>query len=131
MTRIAVINDDTAFLELMQDLLTDVGYDVALYKEGVAAHQQVLQNPPHLIILDVRIERPDSGWQVLEMLRLHPESSTIPVIVCSADVIQLRSKIDMLRAQGYDTLEKPFDLDTLLDMVNEKIGPADRRQDTV
>lgn len=123
MARIDVVNDDTAFLQLMHELLTDAGYDVSLYKEGVVAHQQILRNPPELVILDIRMEKPDTGWQVLEMLRLHPATANIPVIVCSADVHQLRSKREMLQQQGYDSLEKPFDLDTLLSIVNQKIGP--------
>ncbi len=123
MARIAVINDDTAFLQLMLDLLTDVGYDVTLHKEGAAAHQQVRQESPDLIVLDIRLERPDSGWMVLEMIRLDPTTKHIPVIVCSADSQQLQTKQSMLQDQGCQTLEKPFDLDKLLDLVAEQIGP--------
>jgi two-component system NtrC family sensor kinase len=123
MARIAVINDDTAFLQLMLDLLTDVGYDVSLHKEGAAAHEQVRQEAPDLIILDIRLEKPDSGWMVLEMVRLDPTTKKIPVIVCSADTIQLQTKQEMLRAQGCEMLEKPFDLDALLKLVDQLIGP--------
>ncbi len=120
---IAVINDDTAFLQLMLDLLTDVGYDVTLHREGAGAHQQVRHEHPDLVILDIRMERPDSGWLVLEMLRLDPSTSEIPVIVCSADSHQLRDKHEMLRAQNCEPLEKPFDLDALLALVRRLVGP--------
>ncbi len=125
MAHIAVINDDTAFLQLMLDLLSDVGYDVTLHKEGAGAHEQVRHEHPDLIILDIRMERPDSGWLVLEMLRLDPSTSEIPVIVCSADSHQLRTKREMLRDQHCETLEKPFDLDALLEIVRRLIGLPD------
>ena len=125
MAHIAVINDDTAFLQLMLDLLTDVGYDVTLHREGAGAHQQVRHEHPDLVILDIRMEQPDSGWLVLEMLRLDPATGDIPVIVCSADSHQLRDKNEMLRAQNCETLEKPFDLDALLVLVRRLVGPPE------
>ena len=123
MPSIAVINDDTAFLQLMLDLLSDVGYEVVLHKEGAAAHTQVREESPDLIILDVRLEQPDAGWMVLEMIRLDPATTNIPVIVCSADTMQLESKQELLEQQNCRTLEKPFDLDALVAMVTEMIGP--------
>ncbi|MGA7669905.1 MAG: response regulator [Nitrolancea sp.] len=126
MPKIAVINDDTAFLQLMLDLLSDVGYDVLLHKEGAAAHTQLREEEPDLIILDVRLEQPDAGWMVLEMIRLDPATTKIPVIVCSADTIQLESKRELLNDLRCQTLEKPFDLDTLIAMVTKTVGPPER-----
>ncbi len=123
MARIAVINDDTAFLQLMLDLLTDEGYDVSLHIEGAGAHHQVREESPDLIILDIRLEQPDSGWMVLEMVRLDPRTVHIPVIVCSADSVQLQTKREMLREQRCEILEKPFDLDALLQLIARLIGP--------
>src|SRR6185437_13675027 len=117
MSRIIVINDDTAFLHMMQTLLQEQGYEVMLQIEGSGAHGLVRDARPDLIILDIRMGSPDTGWMVLELLRLDPATRNIPVIVCSADVINLRAKEGMLRDQGYDVIEKPFDLDTLLTMV--------------
>ncbi len=122
MARVSVINDDTAFLALMHDVLEDAGYEVFLHREGAQAHPRVKEEQPDLIILDIRMEHPDSGWLVLELLRLDPATSDLPVIVCSADTIALQAKEEMLRRQDCQILEKPFDLDMLLAMVNEKIG---------
>ena len=129
MARVTVINDDTAFLELMHDVLVDAGYEVSLHREGAQAHPRVREEQPDLVILDIRMEHPDSGWMVLELLRLDPGTSHVPVIVCSADTLALQAKEDLLRGQGCDILEKPFDLDTLLSMVDEKIGPPQERQE--
>lgn len=126
MSRITVINDDTAFLQLMYELLTDEGYETKIYRETTAIHATLRQEQPDLVIIDIRMEQPSTGWQVLEMLRLDPVTSDIPVIVCSADINDLRAKAELLERSGYGALAKPFDLDDLLTMVHGKIGQPDR-----
>lgn len=113
-TRIAVINDDATFLELMQELLEDEGYKVIMWREGDGAHAMVRRERPTLIILDLRLEHPDMGWAVLQALTLDPETVTIPVIVCSADVRFLREKEEWLLQHGCMVQEKPFSLDDIL-----------------
>jgi CheY-like chemotaxis protein len=125
MALITVVNDDTAFLRLMHQLLKSHGYDVLLHREGARAHSQIRETRPDLVILDIRLERKDTGWMVLDLLRLDPETRDIPVIICSADAVNLQAKRDMLQQQGYETLEKPFDLEMLLAMVRQKIGSPD------
>ncbi len=47
---IALINDDTAFLELMHDLLTGFeGYQVAACKEASHAYELVKRHQPDLV----------------------------------------------------------------------------------
>ncbi|HEX5506824.1 MAG TPA: response regulator, partial [Thermomicrobiales bacterium] len=79
---------------------------------------------PDLVLLDIRMGHPEAGWQTLELLRLDPETTRIPVIVCSADTPFLRAKEGALRALRCDILEKPFDLDTLLAKVAAVLGAA-------
>ena len=116
---IAVVNDDTVFLKLMHDLLTDEGYNVVLHIEGDSAYQLVRQEMPDLVILDIRIEHPEPGWVTLDLIRLDPVTTEIPVLVCSADARQLREKAARLAEMRCDTIEKPFDLDRLLAKVRE------------
>lgn len=123
MSRIFVINDDTAFLQLMHELLSDEGYETSIFRETTAIHATLRQEQPNLVIIDIRMEQPSTGWQVLEMLQLDPVTHDIPVIVCSADVADLRAKESLLKRSGYASLEKPFNLDDLLTLVRDKIGP--------
>jgi CheY-like chemotaxis protein len=121
---IAVVNDDTSFLNLMHELLTDEGYNCFLHIVGSTAYQKIRQEKPDLVVLDIRMNDPESGWHILDMLRLDPETRDIPVIVCSADTQQLREKEDRLREQNAVPLEKPFDLKELLDTVASIVGTA-------
>jgi CheY-like chemotaxis protein len=123
---IAVVNDDTAFLELMEELLREEGYQTLIWKEGDTAYELIKKKQPDLVILDIRMEQPDSGWVVLELLRLDPATEHVPVIVCSAAVPLLREREQQLKAHHCEILEKPFNLSELLSLVSTIIGPPSR-----
>jgi CheY-like chemotaxis protein len=116
--RIALINDDTAFLDLMRDLLQEAeGYEVLVCKEGDGAWEFVKAHQPDLVLLDIRMGDPEMGWTVLELLTLDPATRPIPLIVCSAAIQDLHAHESLLRQYDIDVLPKPFDLDALLDKV--------------
>ena len=119
---IAVVNNDTAFLDLMHDLLSLEGYRVLICKEGDRAYALVKETQPALVILDIRLDHAESGWTILELLRLDPATTQIPVIVCSADAPFLREKAAALQELRTEILEKPFDLEMLLDKVSRALG---------
>lgn len=126
--RIIVINDDTDFLTLMSELLTDIeGCDVEVCREGNHAYQFVKERQPDLVILDIRIEGQDVGWAILECLTLDPKTSHIPLIVCSAAIRELQTHEELLERYGIDVLTKPFDLDALLQKVTTALARQKRR----
>jgi CheY-like chemotaxis protein len=120
--RVAVINDDTAFLELMYELLLEEGYDAHCYKEGAACYDQVRELDPAAIILDIRMGNPETGWQVLELFKLDRVLSKKPIIVCSAAVSELQTHAPYLQSKGCMILAKPFDLDDLLRLLAQAVG---------
>lgn len=126
MRRIAVINDDTDFLTLMGDLLDSRGWKTIVCREGNNAFATVKEDPPDLVVLDIRMESPETGWNVLELLKLDPSTTKIPVVVCSADAVELRAKEDWLRERGIGILLKPFDIDDLFAAVERGLEASTR-----
>jgi two-component system OmpR family response regulator len=125
--RIVVINDDTDFLTLMSELLTEIGeYDVEVCREGNHAYQFVKEKQPDLAILDIRMEGQEAGWVILECLTLDPKTHQIPLIVCSAAIRELQAHQELLDRYGIDVLTKPFDLDALLEKVATALERGDR-----
>jgi CheY-like chemotaxis protein len=120
--KIAVVNDDTVFLDLMHDLLEGEGYGVLVWKEGRSAFEKIRQEIPDLVILDIRLESPEVGHHILEMLTLDPATARIPVIICSADAQALRANALTYEKHGIRTLAKPFDLQDLLDEVRRSLA---------
>ncbi|HEX6509669.1 MAG TPA: response regulator [Chloroflexota bacterium] len=121
MTRIAVVNDDTIFLDMMAAVLQERGWETDIYREGHSAFEQLKANPPDLIILDIRMESAETGWTILELLTLDRAMRPIPVIVCSAALIDLRAHEELLRMYGVTVLPKPFDIETLYQRVEEAL----------
>ena len=118
-TRIAVVDDDPVFVDLMHDLLANgEGYDVVSNSQWVRSFEFIKDTQPDLVILDLMMGREQTGWAVLELLREDPSTANIPVLLCSAAAFALQQQA--ARFNGSGTLEavaKPFDVDHLLGVI--------------
>jgi CheY-like chemotaxis protein len=121
MPHILVVNDSVEFLQLMEELLVDEGYEVSLSEYGATARETAKRLGPDLLILDVRLPDMD-GFEVLNMLRLDPETRDIPVLLCTAAVRDVQAQEPLLHERGIPVLFKPFDLDELLRTIEEILG---------
>lgn len=130
---VLVINDDTAFLELMQELLTDEGYRCEVLKSSTTALTHIKERRPDLVILDIRINNEDGGLLLLDLVTLDPETRSIPVIVASANLQALAGREDELAAKGIHVIAKPFDIDDLSALMATALrqGAATRRDTTL
>jgi CheY-like chemotaxis protein len=128
--RLAVIDDDTAFLQLMHDLLEDEeDFQVLIHREWDNAYEFVKEERPDLVILDIRIGGEERGWTILNLLTLDPVTRPIPVIVCSAAIQSLHEHQPWLDKFGICALPKPFDLKMLLEMVDRVLAHGPGRPD--
>lgn len=115
--RIAVVNDQPEFLSLMSDFLGDEGYDVIPLPKHQGAFTQIKEAKPDLIICDLIFGGETVGWALVDMLYLDPETRTIPLIVCSAASKLVQEAQPSLSAKGIGWLEKPFELEKLLEVM--------------
>jgi DNA-binding response OmpR family regulator len=120
---IVIANHDPTYLEMIKDILANEGYRSVHCIVGVGTHAEIRQLAPALVLLDISLDQPGQGWQLLDMLRLHPATARIPIIICSTDPWLLREKEGLLRTLHCETLEKPFDLEMLLAKISAAIGP--------
>jgi CheY-like chemotaxis protein len=114
--RIAVVDDDTVLLELLQELFADKGWGLLPCAQGSAAFVLLTQEYPDAILLDLLLETPIGGWQILQRLKQDPLTRSIPVIVWSA-AAHLHDKQSWLAEQGIPVLDKPFEIDELYQTV--------------
>ncbi len=119
---IAVVDDDPDILAMLDTLLTDAGYRTFLWPRGKDAHLQIRQIKPDLLIVDMWMEDRDAGRMVMGLMELDPGTRDIPVIVCSAHVRELRSRIHEFRGKGHVIMEKPFAIDDLLTTVEQLLA---------
>ncbi len=121
---IFVANDNKDFLELMKELLHDEQYEVTVLHASANAYMEIKKAAPDLVILDMTLEHPDDGWDVLQLLKLDPETVDIPLILCSAAVSLLRERKEQIREMNCYVVEKPFDLDILFAAIRQALARA-------
>ena len=112
---ILIVDDDDEIREVMRTVLEVEGYSVIEARDGREALETLHRGGPRpqLILLDLMMPVMD-GQQFRETQRRDAQLSNIPVVLVSA-FAPLDVHAESLGAAGY--LQKPFELDTLLDVV--------------
>lgn len=123
--RILVIDDYEYLLYLLRSLLEDEHYQVSVISRGADAHERIRENPPDLIILDLKLGNM-SGLDILETLRSQEATANIPVLIYTAAVLEAESVAMLVagnptRYRNVSVLRKPFEVDELLERVGQMI----------
>ena len=125
---IAVVDDDPGILQMMELILEEEGYRVIAWSEGVTAYEMLRRERPDALVLDLRMELPDSGLIVLEAIRKDALLGDLPVIVCSAEGPGLMRHSDRLENDGCAVLPKPFGPDELLGKIEQALERGASRE---
>lgn len=114
--RILILDDNQAILEVVTEALAYEQFEVLDISLGSQLLEAVEQFMPDLILLDYRLADRNGGDLCLQ-LKATPAYRHIPVIIFSAYFSASDSRPD-----GCDgILYKPFDLESLLNTVNEHL----------
>jgi DNA-binding response OmpR family regulator len=110
-------------------VLEDESYKVSVLKDGQGAVEIIREQTPDLVILDLMLADAN-GLDILESLRAHTSTADIPVIVYTAAVMEAENVEHLVagnptRYRNVSVLQKPFDLDALLDRVQQTLGAAE------
>jgi CheY-like chemotaxis protein len=120
---IAVVDDDPAYLTLIQEALAYEGEQTLLCDGHDDAAAVIRREQPDVVILDLWMGGGAEGWAVLDRLRSDPNTADIPVILCSGDVDALREKACVLWQRECITLAKPFSVDDLMAKIDQAAFP--------
>jgi DNA-binding response OmpR family regulator len=113
--RVLVVDDDAEIVDAVGEALQDDGYLVETATDGAAALKRVLEAPPDLIVLDVRMPNLN-GWEFCEIVRRQSHTRDVPVLFLTA-CSEVRDQITAMQVGGSDHLAKPFRLAALRDKV--------------
>lgn len=115
---IAIVDDDPPICRALSRLLQAVGWQTVTFGSAEAFLQSGLQEPPHCLVLDVRLP----GMTGLELLeRLVADSVSFPIIIITVhDNAQVRMRAMQAGAVAY--LRKPFDERDFLQAIRQALG---------
>lgn len=125
--RIMAIDDDEDILQLLRDLLTDEGYDVATYTSPELAVMHLGDRRPDVVILDWLFGQEGRGMQLLQRFKLRPSTARLPIIVCTAAKPTVQEIEGALQARGVSVVYKPFMIEELLAAVQAAIQSTEPR----
>ena len=105
-SKILVVDDIPLNRKLEKTYLESVGYQVVLANDGIEALQQVDEETPDLILLDVMMPKMN-GFQVCRRLKNTEDTRFIPIIMVTA-LNEIEDKVKGVEAGADDFISKPF-----------------------
>jgi CheY-like chemotaxis protein len=118
---VLAIDDDPNVIYLLQENLSEAGYQVIGATHGADGLQKAHALQPFAIILDILMPHKD-GWQVLHELKTDLTTRDIPVVLLSI----VDQKDLGYRLGAFDYLLKPVDREAILAALG-RLSPAHHR----
>ena len=128
MPKILVVDDDRAVQTMLVDLLEERGYEVDTSRNGRQALERLREGDIDMLLLDVLIPH-INGFALLEQLRAEAELTDLPVIMMSGIYRSRNHRSEMAQRFGViEYLDKPLQPTQLLALVEEAVGPGQKKQ---
>ena len=127
MSRILVVEDEPANVEILTRLLGRKGHEVLTADSKDAAIAVATAERPHLILMDIGIPNAAGeetnrygGMEAAQLLKASEATKAIPIIALTASVMPDEKK-RFLEAGCDAVLSKPFDFVPLLETIESRL----------
>jgi DNA-binding NtrC family response regulator len=114
---ILVVDDEVEICDLLQDFLTQEGYEVFTATNGVEAISLGKQNELDLALLDIKMPEMD-GIEVFRKLKKVRRDMGVIILTGYGT---LGTAKEAMRLGAYDYLTKPFDLGLVKNVIQEAL----------
>ena len=109
------VEDDRNIRELLVYTLSTTGYQAQGFDSGKELFQELKNNRPELILLDIMLPGED-GYAILDKLKANSSTKEIPVIMVTAKGAEY-DKVKGLDAGADDYVTKPFGMMELISRI--------------
>lgn len=116
---ILVIDDDLAMQTVLEITLRDAGYRVELASDGQEGIQKLVHLHPSLVICDIMMPQMD-GVEAFLQMKDQLQEDGIPIFIMTA--LNRKPWFADLEAEGAVIIQKPFDIDQLLNLVRTMLA---------
>ena len=122
--KILIIDDDQEIVESIKIVLESKNYEVIFANSAKVGLEKANESSPDLIILDVMMEKSNSGFEVARELKGNDKSKNIPILMLTA--IKDQKQLDFKDTAGDETwlpvdeyCDKPLKSDDLVAKVEK------------
>lgn len=105
-TRILLVEDNPATVEVMQQELELLGYEVVIATDGLEAVELAASELPDLIVMDIALPKMD-GLQAASQIKRNAKTQSIPILAATAKAMP-EDRQKCLASGCDDYLPKPF-----------------------
>jgi two-component system nitrogen regulation response regulator NtrX len=123
-SRILVVDDESDIRRLLQEILTEEGYEVEVAADAGQARAARARQTPDLVLLDIWM--PDTDGITLLREWSTEASDACPVVMMSGHGT-VDTAVEATRLGAYDFVEKPLSLAKLLRTVERALDARSRR----
>ncbi|MEQ6917690.1 nitrogen regulation protein NR(I) [Halomonas aquatica] len=122
--RVVVVDDDRAIRWVLERALAQPDLEVEAHERADHALERLLEDPPDVLVTDIRMPGIDGLDLMARVREVHPE---LPVIVMTAHS-DLDSAVASYQGGAFEYLPKPFDVDEALALVRRAVAHARERR---
>jgi PAS domain S-box-containing protein len=119
-TRVLAVEDDTDILELIRLFLPEEKYEVVVATDAFKGLRQFFRQRPDIVLADALMPLM-SGLDLCRIIKTHPETEGLPVIILSA-AAQENEIRDGYKVGADEYLVKPFTSQDLLDTIGKYVS---------
>ncbi len=127
MSYLLVVDDEKDIRDLISQILFEEGHTVKLAHNSASAIDYINSEEPDLIILDIWLK--DSEMDGIEILKSVRQNNPLcPVVVISGHG-NIEIAVAAVKQGAYDFIEKPFNIDQLLLVINRALEASRLRKE--
>lgn len=117
--KILVVDDESAYCDVLKDYLVSKGFDVAVANSGDEALSVYPNEKPSVVLLDVRMPGKDGLTTLRELKKIDP---TVKAVMVSA--VHDEDVIHQAKSEGAFYIHKPINFQYLELAIATKLGRA-------
>jgi two-component system response regulator HydG len=121
--RLLVVDDKENFLKLFVKMFSPA-HEVVTASDGLEALQKVVAQPFDVVLTDIRMPNAD-GFEVLRTVKQRWPQTEVVMVTAHGSI---PSAVDAIRQGAYDYLEKPFDPDVAVLVVERALERKQLRE---
>ncbi|MDQ6902605.1 MAG: response regulator [Bacteroidota bacterium] len=113
MSKLLIVDDSIALLEVMKSILEKNGYIVKTLENALDIYKQIIDFKPDLLLIDINLSSED-GRNICRQVRMTAQTKNLCILAFSGFPETLK---DYKTFCADDVLEKPFDLNTMVNKI--------------